>query len=155
MGDYHYTSSTFGIEIKISGLVFKTNPSNVDFRILILDDQFYINRYIDAYAIVSHNNLQLSNGMLVDTIGMWLEDSTCTALSSDALPTTAPQLSDWNDCTFIIYGHNPSDPSETYDILILPEKFILNRTRASSYLWYEWMVERFPLLERLLNLVLL
>jgi parallel beta-helix repeat protein len=29
------------------------------------------------------------------------------------------------------------------------------RTRASSYLWYEWLLERFPLLERLLTLLLL
>jgi len=27
------------------------------------------------------------------------------------------------------------------------------RTRASSYLWYEWLLERFPMLERLLNLL--
>ncbi len=27
------------------------------------------------------------------------------------------------------------------------------RTRASSYLWYEWLLERFPLLERLLGLI--
>ena len=28
------------------------------------------------------------------------------------------------------------------------------RTRASSYLWYHWFLERFPLLERLLNLLI-
>ncbi len=27
------------------------------------------------------------------------------------------------------------------------------RTRASSFLWFEWLMERFPMLERLLNLI--
>ena len=35
-------------------------------------------------------------------------------------------------------------PWETLEIII-------PRTRASSYLWYQWFLERFPLLEKLLN----
>jgi hypothetical protein len=48
--------------------------------------------------------------------------------------------------TIIVYNAEDST-----DFCIIDTSVIVPRTRASSYLWYEWLLERFPLLERLLG----
>jgi len=90
VGVYWQNSSSCGIEVKAGGFVFKTNASDIDFAIGIFDNAPY---YYDSYVVVSNKNLPLSNGMLVELIYWWLCDETCTVLSSDTLPTTAPKLS--------------------------------------------------------------
>ena len=45
---------------------------------------------------------------------------------------------------------NSDDPTNFCEI---PVSLTTPRTRASSYHWYEWLFERFPLLERLLGLI--
>ena len=102
-GLYLYTSSTFGMELEAGGFIFKTNPNNVNFGFEILNDIGY-----DIFFVGSGENLQLSNGMLVDTIIWQLIDTTQTALSSDALLTTAPVLSDWDYNELSIDGYEPS-----------------------------------------------
>ena len=49
----------------------------------------------DDYVIASVDNNDLSNGTLVDIISWALSDSTGDALLSDAVPTAAPVLDDW------------------------------------------------------------
>jgi hypothetical protein len=104
-GYYEYTSSTFGMELKTGGFEFKTNPSNVQFGIIIFNDDIYSG---DEYIVTSEENLPLSNGLLVDMFYWGLADSTITALSSDALPTTAPVLSDWEYNQMDLLGFHPT-----------------------------------------------
>jgi hypothetical protein len=69
----------------------------------------------DAYKIESINNLPLHNGVWGTRIKLELYDSTFSALSSDALPATAPVLDDWETCENDIYiygnypGYNPRE----------------------------------------------
>jgi hypothetical protein len=51
--------------------------------------------YIDAYVLISRNNLPLSNGYIVELINWQLVDPTATAIDSIALPTDPPVLADW------------------------------------------------------------
>ena len=54
----------------------------------------------DGYLLRSYNNLPLSNDTSVDEISWQLNDPSASVFSSDALPTTAPVLEDWQS----IYG---------------------------------------------------
>ena len=80
-----------GVSLIAGGLGFAAEPSQVDFEIGIGNDH----SQGDTYFFISHSNLPLSNGTHVGGISWILEDSTGKALSSDALPTTAPALGDW------------------------------------------------------------
>ncbi len=91
VGDYEHYTSPYGIFLSVSGFKFETDLTNVDFFIEVVND--YPSG--DAYMVGSSNNLPLSNGVSVDPIDWQLGDNTGTALSSDALPTTAPTLNDW------------------------------------------------------------
>ncbi len=93
IGGYSYNSSSCGITLNIDELVFYTNIYNVDFRMTIVNDSPDIPG--DGYSWCSYNNNDLDNGAKVDSIYWQLIDNTGTALSSTALPTTAPVLSDW------------------------------------------------------------
>ena len=116
VGEYHHTSSSCGIEVKAGGLVFKTNPNDVDFLVLLQNDEGITPA--DYYSVFSYNNLQLSNGMLAGRVFWDLKDDSCTALSTADLPTTAPMLADWNTGMGLnLEGSNPSDPSKTFLII--------------------------------------
>jgi len=146
VGIYGFESSSCGFEVKAGGLIFKTNPSNVNFTIEIINCGVY---YGDQYSVYSVNNLQLSNGMIVEIIQWVLFDSSGTALSSDALPTTAPVLSKWNQtgCAgLMIYGYNPSDPSNWYSIQAYVTKATKSRARDVTITEHPvliWLLEQF------------
>jgi hypothetical protein len=93
VGDYWYSSNLCGVSLNIGGFNFKTDPTNVNFLVEVSNNNTLQS---DNYLLYSYNNLPLSNGVLVDHILWQLDDSTGTALSSDALPLTAPDLSKWN-----------------------------------------------------------
>jgi hypothetical protein len=113
IGEYPYTSSSFGFEVNAGGLVFKTNPSNVDFGLYIANNWYNF----DFYTVYSYNNLQLSNGMLVNDIRWQLVDYNGTAIDSDVLPTTAPVLADWeSQFGLSLSGKDPDDLSKEYTI---------------------------------------
>ncbi len=159
LGIYEYTSSTFGVEFKAGGLVFKTNPGNVVFEISIGNDHPYWYDIYDHYLIYSQNNLQLSNGMLVKNIYWSLSDSTCTALSSDALPTTAPILSDWESNLLYINGDDPVDPLKNYNIGANVTEATKSRARDVYFIsqpilnwFFEHFANMFPMLRHLLGL---
>ena len=158
VGIYEYTSSIFGIEIKAGGFVFKTNPSHVIFGFEILNN-FYQNW--DGYILCSGENLQLSNGMIVDSIQWQLFDPTGNALSSDALPSTAPVLSDWDQMSnnLFIIGWDSFNPSKSYTIDATVTKVTKSRTRDvyfTSQPILNWVLERFqnlfPILRYLMKL---
>lgn len=112
-GRYDMTSSSCKFVVNAGGLVFKTNPSAVEFRITIANGYWST----DGYLVESNNNLQLSNGMLVIRIYWGLTDMNESFFSSDALPTTAPvPLTAWEANTLVLVGENPSNPDQDYAI---------------------------------------
>lgn len=115
-GMYNYTSSTCGMNFQAGGFVFKTDPSNVRFMFIIEDNSFTGYSYYDVYFPGSINNLPLSNGMTVSEITIQLLDNTTTALSSDALPTTAPDLTKWTSKDLDFMGNDPAHPDKTFFI---------------------------------------
>ena len=118
-GTYTYNSSTidsgggtyqhdspYGFNISLGGYEFKTSPSHIgQFVISIWDNHVnYSGDVFDEYLIKSYENSSLSNGVLVDEIRLILVDFTHTALSSSALPATAPVLNEWGTKSLQIYG---------------------------------------------------
>jgi hypothetical protein len=89
--DYRHYQAPCGISLSVGGFEFRTDPGNVDFLIQIIDDY----PPEDNYLVRSRNNLPLPDGTYVGGISWVLEDPSGTALSSDALPATAPVLDDW------------------------------------------------------------
>jgi hypothetical protein len=161
VGEYLYTLSSFGIELKAGGFVFKTNPINVEFGINIYNDWDLFYGIQDCYIVYSNENMQLSNGLLVDQIYWRLDDTLSTALSSDALPITAPELADWvqNPTTsgLYIYGQHPSNPSETYWIFAKVRRATKSRTRDVYFTAHpilNWLLEQFPNLLPILKHIL-
>jgi hypothetical protein len=147
-GIYEHTSSTYGIELKAGGLVFKTNPSDVKYGIEIVNDYGY-SIPIDEYRVVSVNNLQLSNGMEVYMIHLELIDLTANALSSDALPTTVPDVSDWTIKNFTIMGYDPSSYNMfQIEATVIRTSISRSNTRDVHYYTTQpiliWLLERFP-----------
>jgi hypothetical protein len=124
VGHYYHHSPPTGISLTISGFEFKTDPSNVLFEMLIVNNNISGH---DIYALASFNNLALSNGTSVEDISWQLNDLTGTVFSSDALPTTAPVLDDWQtnilnisgSRTFGIWGHVTSAVPEPVTLLLL------------------------------------
>jgi hypothetical protein len=157
MGIYDYTSTPYGIELEVGGFVFRTNPNAVDFRIGILNDFFYY-YYGDVYAVLSFNNLDLKNGHKVESIVWWLGDSTGNALSSDALPTTAPVLSDWSTNLLEIWGIDHTG-YYVYSIDARVTKATLSRSKSRDVHFtmqpiLNWLFERFPNLFPILRQIL-
>ena len=113
IGVYIHRSPPCGISLEIGGFIFKTDPEDVYFPVTIMNGD--IVEMHDAYKIVSGHNLPLHNGVWGMRINLELYDSTFSALSSDALPTTAPVLDDWETCENDIYiygnypGYNPRE----------------------------------------------
>jgi len=94
VGDYRYNTAPNGIRLNVNGLRFGTNPVDVDFLLEVVND--YEN--LDNYVVISYNNLfavSATGEFVTNTIDWQLDDPTQTALSSTALPRTAPVLSNW------------------------------------------------------------
>lgn len=89
VGDYRYTTSSFGVVIKVGNYVFRTNPQNVDFLIEV------VNRpESDNYLFRSYNNV-CSKPLQVEHISWQLDDFDGTALANTLLPLTPPKLNEW------------------------------------------------------------
>ncbi|UCF50446.1 MAG: hypothetical protein JSU91_02900 [Thermoplasmatales archaeon] len=147
-GFYEHFSPPYGIELEVGGFVFETNPNDVDFLIAILDDDHYYYNG-DLYAVVSYNNMQLSNGIQIYIIYWFLIDHTYSVLSNDALPTTAPVLSDWGENELGITGYDPSYPYHQFDIKATVTKATLSRSQERDVYFnmqpiFIWLFERFP-----------
>jgi hypothetical protein len=97
-GLYQQYNPPSGIRLNIGDFIFLTDPEHVNFLMDIGDNNYGH----DHYLLRSYNNLPLSNGIEVDHISWLLQDYSMNALSSDALPTTAPVLSDWGDTNYLL-----------------------------------------------------
>jgi hypothetical protein len=91
-GRYWHYSPPCGVSVSINGFNFRTDPNNVRFLFGIVNNG---SGGEDIYWFHSYSNSPLPNGTLVDSIGWQIEDYSGTALSSDALPITAPDLTNW------------------------------------------------------------
>ena len=91
-GNYWHYGPPAGISLSVGGFDFQTNPADVEFCVAVRNNNPSGD---DIYAIVSYNNLALSNGSLVNDIYWQLNDHTASALSSDALPAIPPILDHW------------------------------------------------------------
>ena len=124
VGHYYHYSSPAGISLNVAGFTFASDPANVEFVVGVGNDGPSGD---DGYYLISYNNLPLSNSTVVDSIVWQLDDATGTAFSSDALPTTAPNLDEWQenllrlqaDRGYIIDGHVTSAIPEPATILLL------------------------------------
>jgi len=92
-GRYLHYSPPYGISLSGGGFTFQTDPDNVEFLVGIANGYIGIE---DGYLLRSYNNLPLYDNVSVGHISWQLDDSTGTALSSTALPTTPPVLEDWD-----------------------------------------------------------
>ncbi len=86
VGRYYFRSPGFGVDVEIEGYRFSADYSSPEFMIEV------VNRSTDNYLIRSRNNMA-TNGQGVERITWQLDDNSGTALSTDALPLTPPDLS--------------------------------------------------------------
>lgn len=100
VGRYHHFEAPYGMFLTVGGFEFQTDPTNVNFLIEISNN----NTSSDDYLVKSSNNLPLYNGVEVDTIKWWLNDSSGNVFSNDSLPSTAPDLSQWLDSNIFSVG---------------------------------------------------
>jgi hypothetical protein len=114
VGDYRHDKKAFGITVNARGLVFKTDPKNVNFLVEL------VNRGTDHYLLRSYNNLPLSDAAKVEHISWQLDDETGNALSNDSLKTapTPPVLQNWKDLYGLTItgggGDRVGDPSQSF-----------------------------------------
>ena len=93
VGDYHYTNGVSGMTVRVGNYVFRTNPDHVDFLLEV------VNRDRDSYLIRSYHNVT-STGLRIDEMAWQLDDASGTALTSDAIPRSAPNLLAYPDTMF-------------------------------------------------------
>ena len=113
-GEYNYTIAPYGMSLTSGNLTFLTDPANVNLTIGIVDN------YgsppppgSDGYIVNSKTNLMLNNSLnlTMDNIIWQLHDYPGDALSSDTLPSTPPDLTQWGDNDLTIDGGKYPFPS--------------------------------------------
>ena len=121
VGHYYHYNPPAGISLTVGGLNFKTDPANINFLVGVGNDG-----PSDIYWLVSYNNLALSNGTSVYSISWQLNDPTGSVFSSDALPTTAPVLDDWQSGNLLrLYGERAGYIIDAHVTSAIPEPAII------------------------------
>jgi len=119
VGLYEHYDTPCGVSLNVGGFVFMTDPDNVDFLVEIRNNFLAVVPY-DSFEWISENNLPLSNGVSIAYIRLWLKARypSLDALSSDALPTTALVVDDWE--------------TGAYDLLVVESRGDYFRGRLTS-----------------------
>jgi len=110
VGDYWFYSTPCGASFTVNGFNFRTDPDNVLFSVGVVNNESALG---DVYDFCSHNNLPLSTGVSVNSISWQITDSSKSAFSSDALPTTAPNLANFD----MDYGLTIDGAGDNYFLL--------------------------------------
>jgi len=100
-------NSPYGISVELGGYEFETVLNHTNgFEIQILNDS--LNDWpCDYYTVLSSEVISsIPTDFEIRGIGWYLRDNTHTALSCDALLTTAPTLAEWDFNRFEITGVN-------------------------------------------------
>lgn len=92
IGDYRFTTWPYGIAFSVGTLDFQSNPDSTNLLIQMVND---FASTLDGFIVRSLNNLTLPNGLVIENITWQLDDTTMTAIDSDALLSAAPVLTDW------------------------------------------------------------
>ena len=105
VGRYEHHQAPFGVSIEGGPFIFQTDPTHVDFSIVVSNDHGLPQR--DSYLVTSRSNLPLANGATVSRISWELVDDSLKALDSTILPLTAPDLTRWrSEFGLTIDGHS-------------------------------------------------
>jgi hypothetical protein len=102
IGFYQHWTAPYGMSLTAGSLTFQTDPTNVNLEIGLTNN--YEGDPPDHYTVTGHNNLALANGVSIDNLHWQLDDYSGTALSNDALPLTAPDLSRWQSNSLSVSG---------------------------------------------------
>ena len=114
IGDYSYTTTPYGITLSVNGFTFGSNPNNVDFKMQIQNNLIAWDGYI-----INNNDNVFDKGTPRSVI--WsLRDLTATALSSDALPLTAPDLANWTTNNLTIRADEFSITAKVIQAEVIP-----------------------------------
>jgi len=105
-GGHHWQDAPYGITLSLGGYQFETAPNQIgQFDMWIMND-YSANGVMDYYLVRSFENISTSSLGLTDNSIIWeILDTTHTALSSDALPVTAPSLANWDYNVLEISGY--------------------------------------------------
>jgi len=139
--DYWHRGVAGSFYLNIKGAEFQTDPDKVDLHLMISNG----GHLIDRYSVTSHSNLFFAEERPVQKMYWTLEDSTGTALESDALLGSPPLLDDWDfnylyiagperkagatspEPTFVITGHVISAVPEPATMFLLTIGVVLSR----------------------------
>lgn len=108
--EYEFSSAPCGILLKVGGLVFQTDPNDVEFIVKLMNDALGVAHDWDRFTLRSRRNIMFIDDIIyedisMDSISIYLEDSLLssygfyhplTALLTTALPASAPVLADWS-----------------------------------------------------------
>jgi len=93
------------LEIQGKGIIAETNPNNIDWIINVTNDGYdpnYPGHFVDIIGFYSFGNkISEVTGLQVNEVYWVLEDPFGTAISSSAIPTSCPNIVDWNNPTKI------------------------------------------------------
>jgi len=116
-GSYQFSTSPYGISLTVGGLIFQTDPTNVNFVITIADNY----DGSDFYGADSLNNLPLNNDVQIQDLRLGLWNDWGNAFTSDALVPLDSDVSKWTngDLQLIISGRKePMPPGEKTEFYI-------------------------------------
>jgi hypothetical protein len=118
-GEYQQTTPGCGISLNINGMLFASEPQNMNILIKVINDT----DSKDSYLFSSTLNLPAVGGLEVSPIRWQLEDRACTALSSDALVAVTPGQweSNFLEITFRGAGSGGRIKADIYYTEVVPE----------------------------------
>jgi hypothetical protein len=99
VGHYWHYSIPHGISLNVGDLLFQTTPSNVEFLVLIVNNNSLGH---DIYSIISYNNHIVDENLQVESISFALKDYSGQALIADDLPVLPPQIDDYKDENYLV-----------------------------------------------------